>query len=138
LYERPAFRDDARHFADLIAYAPGMDTSEADALAVLEAESLPHPANRPGKIDDAARALLDRARVQGWLTLKVEDSGQTSYTIVFDGKGRFAYERELPLGLRERVVCNGQTLLHLYPQLNVGARRTISRFHRADLFDAIP
>ncbi|HYT92315.1 MAG TPA: VIT domain-containing protein, partial [Gemmataceae bacterium] len=138
LHERPTFRDDPRHFFDLIAYAPGMDTHEADVLAVLEAEALPHPASRPGKIDAAARALLDRARVKGWRTLKVEETDQTPYTIAFDGKGRYAYERELPLGLRERVVCDGQTLFHLYPQLSVGARRSVSRFHRADLFDAIP
>src|SRR5262249_47389928 len=55
LYERPSFKDDPRHFADLLAYAPGLNTSLADMEAVLEAEAIPDPADRPGKIDEGAR-----------------------------------------------------------------------------------
>jgi hypothetical protein len=40
--------------------------------------------------------------------------------------------------MRELVVCDGKTLLHLYPDLGVGARRTVSRFHRADFSDLVP
>jgi tetratricopeptide (TPR) repeat protein len=138
LYQRHTFRDEPRYFFDLVGYAPGMNTSAADIQAVLEAEALPLPGNKAGKIDDAARALLDKARVSGWHALTITEPGQTPCTIVFDGEGRYAYERELPLGLRERVVCDGQTLLHLYPQLSVGARRSVSRFHRTDFFDAVP
>ena len=32
------------------------------------------------------------------------ESGRSGVTIVFDGAGRYAWERVLPLGLRERVV----------------------------------
>ena len=52
--------------------------------------------------------------------------------ITFDGSGRHVCERTLPLGLRERAICDGQNLWHLYPELAIGARRTVSRFHRAN------
>src|SRR5262249_48650648 len=51
LYRRPGFRDDPRHFFDLVAYAPGLNTSYADVEAALEAEALPNPRLRTGKID---------------------------------------------------------------------------------------
>ena len=43
LYERPSFSRDNRLFTDLLAYAPGMSTSRADVLAVLEAEAADQP-----------------------------------------------------------------------------------------------
>jgi predicted Zn-dependent protease len=58
--------------------------------------------------------------------------------VVYDGSGRYAYERTLPSGLLERVVCDGRTLLHLYPELGVGARRGLSRFHRAEFAALVP
>ncbi len=139
VYHRPGYQDNPSLFADLVSYAPGLNTSEADVLALLEAEALPRRANRPGKVAPEARKLLDAARVRGWQrwTLEGKD-GRPALTIVFDGKGRYAYERVLPPGLKERVVCDGKTLLHLYPQLNLAARRTVSRFHRADFADLVP
>src|SRR6185295_9762436 len=52
--------------------------------------------------------------------------------------GRFRWERQVTLGLREIVVCDGAILLHLYPEIGVGARRTLSRFHRAELSALMP
>src|SRR5581483_10373279 len=40
--------------------------------------------------------------------------------------------------LRERVVCDGRELLHVYPQLGLAARRDYSRFHRAELAEFVP
>src|SRR5262249_36860905 len=48
------------------------------------------------------------------------------------------WDRVLPIGLREQVVCDGKTLLHLYPEIGLGARRTVSRFHRADFAELVP
>jgi ferric-dicitrate binding protein FerR (iron transport regulator) len=139
LYQRPSYPQDPLLFADIVRYAPGLNTSEADILAVLQAEAIPHPADRPGKIAPEARKLLDADRVPGWTRWTIErKEGETPLTILFDGSGRYAYERVLPLGLKERVVCDGKTLLHLYPQLGLAARRTVSRFHRADLADLVP
>src|SRR5262249_51666347 len=134
LYARPSFSNDARLFSDLVAYAPGMNTSRADIEAVLDAEAVPELRAAPGRIDPAARKLIERARSAGWQGLTVPHA----FTLLFDGRGWYAYERALPLGLREQVVCDGRTLLHLYPELGIGARRTVSRFHRAELLRAIP
>jgi tetratricopeptide (TPR) repeat protein len=132
-YNRPTFTADDRLFFDLVSYAPGMSTSAADIQAVLESEAAPDLASLPGRIDPAARKLIDQSRATGWRTLKL---GDVNFT--FDGAGRYAYERTLPFGLRERVACDRQTLLHLYPELGIGARRTVSRFHRAEIAGLVP
>ncbi|HMC64729.1 MAG TPA: hypothetical protein VKI65_07305, partial [Gemmataceae bacterium] len=134
LYSRPSFTNDPRLFSDLVAYAPGMNTSRADIQAVLEAEAAPELRVAPGRIEPAARKLIERARSAGWQALTIPNA----FTLFFDGRGRYAYERVLPLGLRERAVCDGATLLHLYPELGIGARRNVSRFHRAELLRAVP
>src|SRR5262249_48563539 len=64
--------------------------------------------------------------------------GRDAVNVFFDGTGRFAYEQVLPEGLRERVVCDGTTLLHLYPELGLGARRQVTRFHRAEFARTLP
>jgi len=137
MYARPAFSHRDRVFFDLASYAPGMTTSAADTQAVVESEALPAKESLLGQIDPAARQIIDRARTAGWSTLTV-GKGDTAFTVVFDGQGRYTYERSLPLDLKERVVCDGKTLLHLYPELGIGARRTVSRFHRAELAELVP
>jgi tetratricopeptide (TPR) repeat protein len=132
-YTRPLFTYDDRLFYDLVSYAPGMNTSAADIQAVLESEAAPNLAGLSGRIDPAARKLIDQSRNSVWWSLKL---GDVNFT--FDGGGRYAYERTLPLGLRERVVCDGQTLLHLYPELGIGAKRTVSRFHREEISGLVP
>jgi tetratricopeptide (TPR) repeat protein len=59
-------------------------------------------------------------------------------TVAFDGTGRFRYERTTSAGLREQVVCDGTSLWHLYPELGIGARRAVSRFHRQDFARLVP
>jgi tetratricopeptide (TPR) repeat protein len=126
-------------FFDLLAYAPGMNTSQADLEAVLAEEALPSRSITAGKIDAGARELLDKARLTGWHTWTIPgNANQPGVTITLDGTGRYVYERTLPLGIKERVVCDGQTLVHLYPQLFVGAKRSVSRFHRADFAERVP
>jgi len=138
-YSRPSFSGDERVFSDLVSYAPGMNTSAADVRAVLEAEAAPRLADLPGPIAPAARKIIDRARAPGWqkLTFTNKDA-KPVLTLTFDGAGRYAYEHTLPSGLKERVVCDGRTLLHLYPDLRVGARRPVSRFHRAEFGGVVP
>jgi ferric-dicitrate binding protein FerR (iron transport regulator)/tetratricopeptide (TPR) repeat protein len=139
LYNRPSFSSDERVFFDLASYAPGMNTSLADVRAVLETEAAPRFSAQPGHIDPAARKLIDRARAAGWQKLTVADKdGKPVFTITFDGGGRHAYESTLPCGLTERVVCDGRSLLHLYADLGIGARRPVSRFHRADFGALVP
>jgi hypothetical protein len=136
MYNRPSFSQEERVFFDLMAYAPGLNTSAADVEAVKDAEAAPGLESLPGQIDPAARKLVEAARTGGWRTLHL-GKGEDGYTLVFDGQGRYAYERTLSLGLREIVVCDGQKLLHLYPELGLGARRSMSRFHRAQLAEVV-
>src|SRR5581483_1558178 len=44
LYRRPTFAPDSRLFTDLVAFAPGLNTTLADVLGILEAETAPDPA----------------------------------------------------------------------------------------------
>jgi tetratricopeptide (TPR) repeat protein len=138
-YERPTYHPQADVFHDLVAYAPGLHTSYADVLGVLDAEAIPGMWNSPGKIDPAARELVNGVRLSGWhaLTFPAE-AGMPAVTIAFDDAGRFAYDRVLAFGLRERVVCDGKMLTHLYPQLALASSRVANRFHRADLAAMVP
>ncbi len=138
-YARPSFSGDERIFTDLASYAPGLNSSHADIQAVLEAEAQPRLSALTGKIDAAARTLIEHARAAGWQTMTIKNKdGKPVFAMNFDGRGRYSYERTLSSGLRERVVCDGTTLLHLYPELGLGARRTVSRFHRAELAALLP
>jgi tetratricopeptide (TPR) repeat protein len=139
LYQRPTFNGKYRLFFDLVAYAPGLSTSWSDIEAVLETEAFPNSYAKAGKIDPEARKLLEKARFPGWQALTFPgEKDLPGYTILFDSDGHFTYERTLPPGLKERVVCDGKTLLHLYPELGLAARRNVSRFHRADLSEMVP
>ncbi len=139
-YQPPVFSNNRAVFYDLVSYAPAMHTDLADAVAVLEAEAPADAATaRPGKIDDRARRLIQRARGAGWQTATIADpQGKTPLTVAFDGTGRYRYERTTSAGLREQVVCDGASLWHLYPELGIGARRTPSRFHRRDFARLVP
>ena len=132
-------RDARAIFRDLVSFAPGMDTTLADVLTVLEAEARLPRQLRTGKVAPAARTLIDKARAARWeaVTIPARDE-EDSFTIVCDGQGRCRYERTLDTALRELVVCDGKTLLHLYPELGLGARRHVSRFHRRELCALVP
>jgi len=131
-YRHPIFQAPADVGRDLLAFAPGMDTMRADVLAALAKEAgLEH---KPGKIDPEARRLIDRARSIGWR--KLWTSGDSN--VLIDGEGRCVIERTLPLGLKELILGDGSILLHLYPEIGVGARRWFSRFHLDELRDHAP
>ena len=138
-YQLPKFQDDWRIYQDLLAYAPGMRTTRADVLAVLEAELPSESPAKTGKIDPRARRLIERARGAGWRTAVVRDKkGAQLLSVDFDGTGRCRYERTTALGLRERVLCDGTNLWHTYGELGVGASRKLSRFHRRRLAALVP
>jgi ferric-dicitrate binding protein FerR (iron transport regulator)/tetratricopeptide (TPR) repeat protein len=139
IYQRPQATVDIRSFRDLLAFAPGMSTSAADVRAVLQSEAGVGDDVRPGKIDPAAREMIDRARAIGWRSLDVAAAeGRPAFSVTLDGKGRYRWDRVLQWGLRETVVCDGQTLLHLYPDLGLAARRTPRRYHAAEFRQLVP
>ncbi len=134
-YQRPYPTNDQRVFSDLLAYAPGMNTTWVDVRAVLEREGGTAPER--GTVDAAAAKLLERARTAGWLRVGSGD-GDLAYDVLVDGAGRLRIDRTLRCGLREIVVADGTTLLHLYPDLGVGARRTLDRHLRAQIAALVP
>jgi ferric-dicitrate binding protein FerR (iron transport regulator)/predicted Zn-dependent protease len=139
LYDRFQYTGDARTFSDLLWYAPAMNTTEADILATLEAEATPEPSAEPGTIDARARKLIDMARTGTWYALKVDAHGrQPAFAIYFNGAGQFTWDRVLANGLREQMICDGKTLWHLYPEIGVGSKRPLSRFHREELLALVP
>ncbi len=137
-YGQPEIEADWSDNFDLLKYAPAMDTTLADVLAVLEAEAKPDPNAAPGKIDEEASELIEKSRGRGWQTAtKTDSEGKPLFSIDFDGTGRYRYERKTG-GLRELAMCDGNNVWHLYPELGVGARRESSRFHRRYLGALIP
>jgi ferric-dicitrate binding protein FerR (iron transport regulator) len=141
-YERLVATGDRRLRDDLIGYAPGLNTSTADILAILEAEAEPELRNVPGHISPAALALIDAARKGGWMRLEPSDKDAEKDpprgTLRFDASGRFVAERMTPVGLREETICNGDTILSLYTEIGLVGRRTTNRYHRAELVAALP
>ena len=138
-YQLPKFQDDWRIYHDLLGYAPGMRTTRADVLAVLEAELPSESPAKTGEIDPRARRLIERARGAGWRTAVIRnEKGDELLSVDFDGTGRCRYERTTSLGLRERVLCDGTNLWHTYPELGIGASRKLSRFHRRQLAALVP
>lgn len=135
-YQRPYPQNDAYYFSDLLAFAPGMNTTRDDVASVLEVEAQRSPEDRPGRVDAGSRTLIERARSHGWRTVRVH--GGDGDAIRYDGSGRYAWDRVLPNGLREVVVFDGESLRHLYPEIGVGATRPASFAHRAALLRAVP
>jgi tetratricopeptide (TPR) repeat protein len=139
LYQRLSFREDTRTFGDLVWFAPGLNTTDADLEAVLDAEAPPDPRQQPGQVDPQARKLIEQARAAGWQRLTLPADGRRpAGVVVFNGAGKFAWEYVLPCGLREQVVCDGKTLWHLYPEIGLGAKRPFTRFHHAWIAGVIP
>ncbi len=137
-YSRPSFSGQDRVFTDLVSYAPGTSSSLADIRAVMEAEAAPRSGLQRGAIDPAARQRIESARQTGWRSIVFKDVTGADRLFHHDGQGRYAYEQRVGLGLIERVVCDGSTILHSYPELGIGARRNVSRFHRAELSALVP
>jgi tetratricopeptide (TPR) repeat protein len=136
IYQRPEPSGEVNVFRDLVAYAPGLHNNNTDVLGVLEAEDAV-PAPKLGIIEDKARALIDKARAAGWQRILL--AGSDNGTIfVCDGSGRYHLERTLSTALKEVVICDGKTLLHLYPELGLAARRSVTRFYRAELTQMVP
>lgn len=138
-YQPSQFANDRGVFGDLVAHAPGMNTLPVDVLVVVGREAASDVKSTTGKIDPTARKLINAARRSRWQSITLKGrNGEPGTTIVFDGTGKYTYERTVSEGLRERVICDGDKLLHLYEELGIGARRDASRFYLAELDSLIP
>ena len=138
-YRRPSFSGYHEYFTNLLLYAPGLSNSPADVAAVLEAEAPPHERPARGRIERTARKLIDAARKGAWRTVTLPPGGEAGgLTVTFDGAGRYAFRRATDTGLIEKVICDGKTLLHVYPELGLAGRRQVSRFHRRQTAPFLP
>ncbi|MEQ8785309.1 MAG: VIT domain-containing protein [Pirellulaceae bacterium] len=138
-YQRPTFTGNQNVFVDLLSYAPGMNTTLADLAAVREAEAKPDAPRRVGAIDDGARRLVERARRPEWESIRIKTKGEfaSDVTIRHDHAGKYMIERNIN-GLDEQVLCDGETLWHLYSELGVGSRRTMCAAYRDAYGDVVP
>jgi hypothetical protein len=127
----------ARAFCDLIAHAPGMNTTTADALHVLESEGAADDLH--GSVDESAAQLINQARSTQWekLTLPAADI-EPAFAVTCNGEGQYVWTRFVSESLEEQVICDGETLLHLYPEIGLGARREYSRFHAETIRALVP
>jgi Tfp pilus assembly protein PilF len=121
----------ALKFADLARFAPALDLSMADLLSVIASES--QSISTKGDVEKAARQIWSTGDVPRWRSWASD-----GVTITFDTDGRRAYDRAVFDGIKEHVECDGQTLVHIYPQLHIGARRNVSRFHRLAFASEFP
>ena len=142
---------------DLPSYAPGLQTWPADRLAIVEQAAATKP--KRGEVDAEARRLIEKARSLGWEQVRVDhrprtrtmrsqvsiatsnrdaDGGHPTVVVLADGSGRFVVDREVGEGLKEQVINDGTTLWHLYPEIGLGAKRTLSRFHQSAIQSLIP
>jgi tetratricopeptide (TPR) repeat protein len=114
---------------NLLTYAPGMHTTRADVLAVLDAEAEIEGQPDTGRVDNRARRLIERSRRGGWHRLIVEEDSEHEAGLVFDGQGRYRIESKTTFDLKETTARDGNHLWHLYPELGIGAQRPASRFY---------
>jgi|GEM_PF-1642359 len=158
----------------LVDYAPGLQTTQADRAAVLEAEGGEALQPRRGTVSKEAAVLIAKARARGWEEVHVPAVGQGKWdrleteaesektqsrasqsspsshdavsdstlrsdaVLLVDGAGRFMLDRTLTSGLSEQLRSDGSHFWSLYPEISLGAKRTLSRFHRADLQGLVP
>ena len=137
---QPQFGNDGRYFGDLITHAPGLNTSQADVLALAEKEVERKTENgSPGVIDEAARTLIERAGSRGWERVTFPaTAGKEAFSLLCDGAGRHVYSRVVSEGLREDVSCDGEILKHVYADIGLASERKFSRFHRRTIESLVP
>ncbi len=138
-YTRPQHQIDQRLFGDLTIQAPGLYTTWADIQTVLEQEAKQERPAVTGKIDAAARALLDKTRQAPWQAVVYPGVGRIpGFDVIANGQGQFFLERVLSSGLHEQVVCDGATLWHVYPDIGLATRRPLNRFRFGQIAQWVP
>lgn len=115
-----------RFLSDLMAHAPGLNSTQADLLSVVAATT---EQPKRGRIDDAARKLIEKARGLGWESVTL-GADENAVSVYYNGRGEFAWSRNVSEGLEEQVLCDGDHLWHVYREIGLAAKRDYSRFHQ--------
>ena len=122
--------------ADPLERCPGMDTLAVDRRAALDAAAEKEGVIVRGTVSPEAAKLIEKARTRGWETVGVP--GADNLSVVVNGAGQLRVERTLTDGLREVVLCDGQSVWHLYPDFAVGAHRDARLIANSILQSLIP
>ena len=133
-----------KYFGDVISHAPGLNTSVADVLSLVDqqesdAEDSATRKVEPSNVDAEARTLIERARSRGWERITFPNSeGAAPFVVFCDGAGRHSYERVVSEGLQEKVLCDGTVLRHVYADIGLAAKRDFSVHHRREIESLVP
>jgi len=118
---------------DLTRYADGLYSTAADVLDTVAAEYGLGPA---GKTDEKVKRLIDAAR-RAIRPVRLQ-FGEQSPEILLGPGDRLAFKHTTEMYLEEQFVCNGESILHIYPELGLAARRPASDLRRASLRQVAP
>ncbi|MBI1310025.1 hypothetical protein GC176_01870 [bacterium] len=137
-------RPRAGMISDPIERCPGMATWPADRRVAIQAAAEKEKLIVRGEVSPEAANLIERARARGWESVTIsppEQDGKLSVPcpqVFVNGAGQFRIERSLLDGLQETVICDGESLWHLYPDFAVGARRDARLIADAILQSLVP
>jgi hypothetical protein len=118
---------------DLTRYAPGLYSTTFDIVNLVADEHGMPPA---GKVSDEARAAIEAAR-KAIQPVKVRFGKEGPPILVASGD-RFAVTRKTEMWLEERMVCDGESVYHLYGEIGLAARRKATELRRAALRQLAP
>ncbi|MHC4874913.1 MAG: VIT domain-containing protein [Planctomycetota bacterium] len=107
--------------SDPIERCPGMNTWALDRQAAIDAAAEKDGRIVRGEVSPDAAKLIAKARARGWETVSIP--GTDNLNVVVNGAGQFRIERTRLDGLREVIICDGESLWYLYPDFAVGAQR---------------
>jgi len=118
---------------DLTRYAGGLYSTSFD---VLDLVAQAHPTPPAGKVsDEAARAIASARKAIQPVRLRF---GKEGPAILVGSGDRFALVHKTNMYLEERMVCDGENVYHLYPELGLAARRRATALRRAALRQLAP
>ncbi|MFP4058226.1 MAG: VIT domain-containing protein [Candidatus Brocadiia bacterium] len=134
-FQPPRVQADPNHVGtyDLVRYCPGLRSTLFDALCLVARRFGSEPR---GQVSEAAAAALAAAR-QAIQPVAVRLEEDRPPLLVGPGD-RFASVHTTPMYLEERMVCDGDQVVHLYPELGLAARREASPLRRAALRRLVP
>ena len=118
---------------DVTRYAAGLYSNSFDVLNEIVSQ---YGMKSEGNVSDAARKRIKAAR-DAMKSVKIRYTEDGPEMLVASGD-RFAMTRRTDMNLEERMVCDGEQVLHLYGELGLAARRPATMLRRASLRQLVP
>ena len=118
---------------DLTRYAPGLYSNSSDILNEV-VEQFSGPA--AGSISDEAKERIDAAR-KAVKAIKDHFAEDGPKVLVAAGD-RFVVNYRTNMYLEQRMVCDGEDILHVYDELGLAARRSATQQRLASLRRHVP